>query len=141
MVPGLDYADFLAMFPEFTNVPEALVTTFINLINNGYGFTQQNVTDPVILGIYYWLLAHFVASSTLPVTGSTSGPAGSYLPSATAAGLVSASFQTVANLSADQSFMLSTRYGQVFWTMSKQQYVQNYYFNQTSFSSVSCGWG
>jgi hypothetical protein len=127
--PGLNSTDFNAMFPEFSTVSSALITTFINLVNNGYQFTQDAVTDPVILNIYYWLVAHLVATSTKKYTGNIAGPSGSYLPAADSAGLVSISYQQVQGLSADQSFMLSTRYGEVFWTFTKQQYVINFYLS------------
>ncbi len=127
MVPGLTLANFQTMFPEFGNVSVDLINTFINLINNGYQFTQQNVTDATTLNIYYWLLAHLVATATQQITGATGGPAGSYMPLSSTAGLVSMSFEQIPNLSADQAFMLSTRYGQVFWTFTKQQYIQNFY--------------
>lgn len=128
--PGLDLTDFQTMFPEFSAVSTSLIDTFINLINNGYNFTTNNVTDTTILNIYYWLLAHFVSTSTQPVTGNISGPSGSYMPDSTTASHVSISFMQIQNLSLDQSFMNSTRYGQVFWMMTKQQYVQNFYLNQ-----------
>jgi hypothetical protein len=129
--PGLNSTDFNTMFPEFVSVSSSLITTFINLINNGYLFTVQNVTDPTILNIYYWYVAHLVAVSTQTITGTLAGPSGSYLPNSETAGLVATSFQEVKDISADQSFMLSTRYGQVFWVFTKQQYVQNFYLNQS----------
>ncbi len=136
--PGLDITDFNTMFPEFASVSSALVTTFLNLINNGYGFILQNVTDTTILNIYYWLCAHLVATATQVNTGAIGGPSGSYMPESMKTGLVEASFAKIQNLSADQAFMLSTRYGQVFWTFTKQQYVQNFYLNQCGFP---WGWG
>lgn len=131
--PGLDLADFQTMFPEFSAVSTSLIDTFINLINNGYNFTTNDVTDTTILNIYYQLLAHFVSTSTQPVTGNIAGPSGSYMPDSTTASHVSISFMQIQNLSLDQSFMNSTRYGQVFWMMTKQQYVQNFYLNQWFF--------
>lgn len=138
MAAGLDIGDFNTMFPEFANAPSALVTTIINLVNNGYNFINQNVTDPTILNIYYWLVAHLVATSTQTTTGSILGPAGSYLPESQTASKVSVSFAKVQNLSLDQVFMFSTRYGEVFWTFAKQQYIQNFYINQTGFCGI--GW-
>lgn len=129
MIPGLTLAGFQAMFLEFSNVSTSLIQTFINLINNGYNFINQNVTDSTTLNIYYFLAAHLVAVSTQPITGVTNGPSGSYMPLSDSAGLVSLSFQAIEGLSADQAFMLSTRYGQTFWTFAKQQYVQNFYLN------------
>ena len=127
--PGLDVLVFQFMFPEFNLSCSTIVCTFINLINYGYKFVQQGINSTAILDPYYFLVAHLVATSTNQFTGTVAGPAGSYLPEGQTAGLVSASFQTVQGLSADQSFMLSTRYGQVFWVFTKQQYVQNFYLN------------
>lgn len=128
MPPGLILATFLSMFPQFSSVSTNTINNFINLINTGYLFTQQNVTDPNILNPYYNLLAHLIAVSTQP-TGIAGGPSPSIMPSATTAGLVSASFQAVKDLTLDQVFMNSTWYGQVFWMFTKQEYVKSYYFN------------
>ena len=131
MMPGLNLTDFQTMFPEFNLVSSSLITTFINLINNGYGFITSNETSATVLDIYYWLLAHLVSASTQQSTGNINGPAASWMLEATTTAQVSASFAKIQNLSIDQSFMNSTRYGQVFWMMTKQQYVQNFYLNQS----------
>ena len=128
-MPGLQLAQFRTLFPEFSAVSDALVQTFLDLINNGYNFINNSVTNTTILNIYYWLSAHFVATATIPVTGAIAGAAGSYLPSSTTASKLSVSFQAVQGLSMDQVFMNSTRYGEVFWTMAKQQYIQNFYLS------------
>lgn len=130
--PGLNLTDFRTTFPEFSAVSDALINTFLALINNGYQFITNNVTSATTLNVYYWLVAHFVATATIPVTGAIAGAAGSYLPSSTTASKLSVSFQAVQGLSMDQVYMNSTRYGEVFWTMSKQLYVQNFYLNQWS---------
>jgi hypothetical protein len=130
-MPGLNLTDFQTMFPEFNLVSTSLITTFINLINNGYGFITSNETSTTVLDIYYWLVAHFVSTSTQQSTGNINGPAASWMLEATTTAQVSASFAKIQNLSIDQSFMNSTRYGQVFWMMTKQQYVQNFYLNQS----------
>lgn len=133
MAAGLNSTDFLNLFPEFSTVSINLINTYINMINFGFMLVTNNVTDTNILTIYYFLVAHYVSISTQPTTGTLSGPAGSYMPESESTGAVSASFAKIEKLSADESFMLSTRYGQVYWTSAKQQYIQNFYLNQ-------CGW-
>lgn len=127
MVPGLQLATFLSMFPQYANVTTATVNGYICLINNGYQFVSQCVTDVPTLQPYYYLLAHMVAVSTNPISNTTAGNAGSYMPTNTSAGLVSMGFQQLETMVADQAFMLSTWYGQIFWMFTKQQYVQNFY--------------
>lgn len=129
MVPGLQLSTFQTMFPEFSTVSPALIQTFLDLVNNGYQFVQENITDTVVLNIFYFLVAHFVAVSTNQIVGTVAGPSGSFMPTASSAGLVSLSFQQVENYSADQAFMLSTRYGQTFYYFQKQQYIQNFYLS------------
>lgn len=129
MAAGLQLSTFQTMFPEFSTVATSLIQTFLDLINNGYQFIVDDIEDLVVLNIYYFLAAHFVASSTNQITGTSAGPSGSFMPTASSAGLVSLSFQQIENYSADQAFMLSTRYGQTFYFFAKQQYIQNFYLN------------
>lgn len=132
---GLTLAQFNIDFPEFSTVSPTLVQLFLDMVNCGYQLTT--VTNTCTLNIYYWLIAHLVATATQQVTGATAGASGSYMPVGSTAGLVSLTFQAIEGLSADQAFMLSTRYGQVFWMFSKQQYVMNTYFNV---GCVRWGW-
>jgi hypothetical protein len=117
------------MFPEFSLVSSALLQTYLDLINNGYGFINDNVSDSTTLNIYYFLCAHLVSISTQPFTGIINGPTGADRRIGDSAALVSLTFQQIEGLSIDQSFMNSTRYGQVFWLFSKQQYLNNFYLN------------
>ncbi len=129
MTAGLQLTTFQAMFPEFATVSTASIQIYLDLINNGYQFITQNIEDTTVLNIFYFLAAHFVAVSTNQGIGTTAGPSGSFMPIASTAGLVSLNFQQIENYSADQSFMLSTRYGQTFYYFQKQQYLQNFYLS------------
>lgn len=124
---GLTLVGFNAIFPEFSAVSSSLVQLFIDMLNSGYVLTNE--TDQNVLNIYYWLLAHLVAVSTQQITGGTAGPSGSYMPLGSTAGLVSLTFEAINGLSADQAFLLSTRYGQTFWYFTKQRYIQKFYLN------------
>lgn len=128
--PGIDVADFQTMFPEFSSVSSSIITIYVNLINNGYGLVANNVTDSTVLNIYYFLCAHLVQVATNYANGTTSGPSPWYALDATSTSKASFDFVKLQEVTIDQSFMTSTRYGQVYWTFMKQQYIQNYYLNQ-----------
>jgi hypothetical protein len=118
-------ATFRSTFAEFASVPDATVNTFIDLINCCYELTD--VTDSCQLNKYYWLLAHFVAVSSNPQTGGASGPSGSFMPISSSAGLVSLSFQQLPIYTGDMAFMLSTRYGQVYYEFARCNYIKSFY--------------
>ena len=130
MLPGLQLATFLTMFPEFVNANTAnpvLIPNYILLVNNGYGFSRTSESDTSILMPYYYLIAHFTSVSTMPQNGMLAGPSASDRTIGDHSDLVSLTFQAIEKLSLDQSFMTSSRYGQIFWMFTKQSYIQNMY--------------
>lgn len=129
---GLILSQFRTNFPEFNAVADSICQALIDVVNNGFNLISDNVTDTAILNIYYYLVAHFVAVSTT-TTGTIAPAAGSYMPESSTVGAVSASFAKINDLSADQSFMLSTRYGQVYWFLAKQQYIKSNYLSFSYF--------
>lgn len=125
---GLNSTTFYAMFPEFSAAPLYLVQQYIDLINGYYRLTD--VEDSLVLLNYNYLLAHFVALSTMPGDRSqVSGPSAVNTKSSETAGSLSASYVSgnIANMTADQSFLTSTRYGQVFYNFKKVVYLETVY--------------
>lgn len=119
---------FYAMFPEFASAPMYLVNQYIDLINNFYNLSD--VSDSWVLNNYYYLLAHFVATSTMVSDKSQIAyPATSQTKSGENAGSLSADYASayIANMTADQSFLTSTRYGQMFFFFQKKQYLNTVY--------------
>lgn len=129
MDPGLNSVTFFTMFPQFATAPVYLVDMYVSLINNGYGFITNGVTDLAVLNIYYMLLAHFVASTTMPTDPSQINYAAPlYTKTAENSGQAGASYVNIPMLTADISMMNSTWYGQQFYSFARQNYIQNTYF-------------
>jgi|ERR1700679_2406929 len=124
---ALDYTDFLTTFPEFSNVTETSVQLFIDIINNGFNLSGQ--TNTSVLNAYYFLVAHFVSTSYDLDTGLVRTLSPSYTLTSSGTDRQSASFAQMQTMSSDMSFITSTRYGQVYFTLSKQFYLFNNYFS------------
>ena len=124
---GLVLASFKSLFPEFVNVSDANIQTIIDTINCGYNLISLNVTDTCTLNIYYWLAAHlaFLGYNLSDGSAKAASPSGALTASATSR--TSVSFANPTNMTADQSFINSTRYGQMFYWLCKQRYIQNTY--------------
>lgn len=125
---GLILSQFRTNFPEFVSVQDSIINGILDVINYGYNLISNNVTDTGILNIYYYLVAHFVSVSTNSES-EIGPPGGSYMPESSTTSKVSDSFAKIDGLTADMSFMLSTRYGQVFYFLSKQLYIQRTYLS------------
>jgi hypothetical protein len=124
---GLILASFRGLFPEFVNVSDANIQTILDTINCGYQLIELDITDSCTLNIYYWLGAHLAFMGYNLADGSSKPASPMYGLSASATSRTSVSFINTGTSSLEQSFINSTRYGQMFSWLCKQRYIHNTY--------------
>jgi hypothetical protein len=124
---GVILASFRAKFPEFSLISDTNIQSVLDSVNCGYLLIEQNVEDDCTLNIYYWLCAH-ISVTTYDINDGAVLPASPiYGLTSSTTSLVSNSFLNVGENSLEQSYMASTRYGQMFLVLCKQRYIHNTY--------------
>lgn len=115
------YADWIAMFPEMSSVPEPAAAGFFSiaelLLDNTDCSPVQNVTQRTSL--LYFATAHVASLAGYPVAaGGTAAPSGvvGRVSSATE-GTVSVSTDYGA-VSSQQAWWLQSQYGATFWQLT-----------------------
>lgn len=124
---GVILSTFRNLFPEFVKVSDANIQNILDTINCGYNLITLNITDSCTLNIYYWLVSHLAFLGYNLADGSTKAASPSGALTASATSRTSVSFANPTDMTADQSFINSTRYGQMFYWLCKQRYIHNTY--------------
>lgn len=118
------YSDWIAIYPEFTNLSEALVTNYFNGIvitlhrNDGGGPVSLAATQTTLL---YAVLAHICY-----LFGGVDNPSGGVTPSSqivgrisnASEGSVSVTTEWGASVRDSEAFWIQTKYGALYWTMT-----------------------
>ena len=124
---GVILASFRTMFPEFKNVADANIQTILDLVNCSFQLISLEIADDCTLAIYYWLVAHLAYLGYDLSTGESKPASPSNALQASATSRTSVTFANIDALSADQSYINSTRYGQMFYRLCRQRYIHNTY--------------
>lgn len=124
---GVILASFRTQFPEFKNVSDANIQTILDTINCGFQLITLNITDACTLNIYYWLTAHLAYLGYDLSTGESKPASPSNALQASSTSRTSVTFANIEPMTADQSYINSTRYGQMFYWLCRQRYIHNTY--------------